>query len=31
VCEKAGLEKDAWRNLTNKIYKFKAEIFSEDV
>jgi uncharacterized protein len=31
VCEKAGIEKDDWKKPENKIYKFKAEIFSEDV
>ncbi|HYD02680.1 MAG TPA: AmmeMemoRadiSam system protein A [Alphaproteobacteria bacterium] len=31
VSEKAGLSKDSWKNPENKIYKFKAEIFSEDV
>jgi uncharacterized protein len=31
VCEKAGMDKDAWKDLKNKIYKFKAEIFSEDI
>jgi AmmeMemoRadiSam system protein A len=31
VCEKAGVQKDAWKNPANKIYKFHAEIFSEDV
>jgi hypothetical protein len=30
VCEKAGIDNDAWRDLNNKIYKFRAEIFSED-
>ena len=30
VCEKASMPKDAWKNLSNKIYIFKAEIFSED-
>ena len=30
VCEKADMNKDAWKDLKNKIYKFKAEIFSED-
>ena len=30
VCEKAELNKDAWKDSKNKIYKFKAEIFSED-
>lgn len=30
LSEKAGLSKDAWKNLDNKIYKFRAEIFSED-
>jgi uncharacterized protein len=31
LSEKAGMNKDAWKNLTNKIYKFRAEIFSEDI
>ena len=31
LSEKAGLNKDAWKNLDNKIFKFRAEIFSEDV
>lgn len=30
VSEKAGVNKDAWKDLSNKIYKFRAEIFSED-
>jgi len=30
VCEKAGMHNDAWKDLDNKIYKFRAEIFSED-
>jgi len=30
VCEKAGMSKDSWKNSDNKIYTFKAEIFSED-
>lgn len=30
VSEKAGLDKNAWKNPKNKIYKFRAEIFSED-
>jgi len=30
VCEKANMNKDSWKNLGNKIYTFKAEIFSED-
>ena len=29
ICEKAGLEKDAWKDLQNKIYKFQAEVFEE--
>jgi len=29
LSEKADLEKDAWKNPANKIYKFHAEIFSE--
>ena len=29
LCEKAGLDKDAWKNLENKIYRFHAEIFNE--
>jgi len=31
VSEKAGMNKDAWKDLSNKIYKFKAEIFGEDI
>jgi uncharacterized protein len=31
VSEKAGMSKDEWKNSSNKIYKFHAEIFSEDV
>ncbi|MGV8086459.1 MAG: AmmeMemoRadiSam system protein A [Candidatus Woesearchaeota archaeon] len=30
LCEKANLDKDSWKNSENKIYKFHAEIFSED-
>lgn len=30
VCDKAGMDTDAWKDLSNKIYKFHAEIFSED-
>jgi uncharacterized protein len=30
VSEKAGLDKSSWKDLKNKIYKFRAEIFSED-
>jgi AmmeMemoRadiSam system protein A len=30
VSEKAELDKDAWKDPENKIYKFRAEIFSED-
>jgi uncharacterized protein len=29
LCEKAGLPKDSWKKKDCKIYKFKAEIFSE--
>lgn len=29
TCKKAGLPEDAWKDLTNKIYSFQAEIFSE--
>ncbi|MFA5796813.1 MAG: AmmeMemoRadiSam system protein A [Candidatus Woesearchaeota archaeon] len=29
LCEKAGLSKDAWKNPDVKIYKFRAEIMSE--
>jgi AmmeMemoRadiSam system protein A len=29
TCNKAGLDRDAWKNLKNKIYKFQANIFSE--
>jgi AmmeMemoRadiSam system protein A len=30
ACEKACLDKNAWKTSSCKIYKFKAEIFSED-
>ena len=30
LCEKAGLDKNTWKDKGNKIYRFKAEIFSED-
>ena len=30
LSEKAGMDKDTWKNLENKIYRFRAEIFSED-
>lgn len=29
TCQKAGLSPDAWKNPSSRIYKFKAEIFSE--
>jgi uncharacterized protein len=29
TCNKAGLNADSWKNLSNKIYKFQAQIFSE--
>ncbi|MEM3374334.1 MAG: TIGR00296 family protein [Candidatus Woesearchaeota archaeon] len=29
VCEKAGLDKDAWKEEESQIYSFEAEIFSE--
>lgn len=29
ACQKAGLHKDAWKDLNNKIYKFQAQIFKE--
>ena len=29
LCEKAGLPRDAWHDISNKIYKFQAEVFSE--
>ena len=29
VCQKAGLDSDAWENLDNKIYVFNAEFFRE--
>ncbi|MBN1157572.1 AmmeMemoRadiSam system protein A [Candidatus Woesearchaeota archaeon] len=29
TCQKAGLSRDSWKNLDNKIYRFQAEIFSE--
>lgn len=30
ICQKAGLPLHAWQDLHNKIYKFQAQIFSED-
>jgi uncharacterized protein (TIGR00296 family) len=30
TCEKAGLFMDAWKDMNNKIYKFQAQIFTED-
>ncbi|MBW2967901.1 AmmeMemoRadiSam system protein A [Candidatus Woesearchaeota archaeon] len=30
VCEKAGLDADAWKDEKNKLFKFQAQIFSED-
>lgn len=30
TCQKAGLNKDAWKDLNNKIYKFQAQIFKEN-
>ncbi|MBW2964741.1 AmmeMemoRadiSam system protein A [Candidatus Woesearchaeota archaeon] len=29
TCEKAGLERDAWKSLDTKIFKFQAQIFCE--
>lgn len=29
TCEKAGLDRNAWKDLNNKIYKFQAQIFTE--
>lgn len=29
TCIKAGLSKDSWKDLNNKIYRFSAEVFSE--
>lgn len=29
TCQKAGLPADAWKDRSNKLYKFQAEIFSE--
>jgi uncharacterized protein (TIGR00296 family) len=29
TCNKAGLPKDVWKDLSNKIFKFQAQIFSE--
>lgn len=29
VCEKAGLDRDAWKRKDNRIYTFRAEVFSE--
>ena len=30
TCQKAGLEPNAWHDLDNKVYKFQAQIFSEE-
>ena len=30
TCQKANLSSDAWKDLNNNIYKFRAEIFSEE-
>ncbi len=30
LTQKAGMHMDAWQNLSNKIYKFNAQIFSEE-
>ena len=30
LTQKAGMHMDAWQNLANKIYKFNAQIFSEE-
>jgi len=30
TCEKAGLPKDAWKDLSNRFYRFQAQVFSED-
>lgn len=30
LCQKAGLDKDAWKELDNKIYKFQAQVFEEE-
>jgi len=30
TCQKAGLNADSWKDLSNKIYKFQAQIFTED-
>jgi len=29
TCQKAGLQKDAWKDLSYKVFKFQAQIFSE--
>ena len=29
TCQKAGLPKDAWKNLDNKIYSFQSQVFNE--
>lgn len=29
TCQKAGLPKDSWRNLSNRFFRFQAQIFSE--
>ena len=30
ICQKAGLKSDEWKDLSNKIYKFQAQIFEEE-
>jgi hypothetical protein len=30
ICVKAGLERNAWKDLKNELYKFQAQIFSEE-
>jgi uncharacterized protein len=30
TCMKAGLPRDAWKNLSNKLYSFQSQVFSEE-
>ncbi|MBW2970758.1 AMMECR1 family protein, partial [Candidatus Woesearchaeota archaeon] len=30
TCKKAGLERDAWQDLSNRIFRFEAHVYSED-
>ena len=30
LCQKAGMEVNAWKDSDNKVFKFQAEIFKEE-